>query len=320
MVIVFDAGPMTADRMFKRADARALLHEASEDRLRVVVPRAVFEEVVRATDGWLRSAKKNLSSARHNLNEAFIHPPMIPEIDVDALLQRYRDELEQRLLQNNVVIADWSQVNHEEIVARDLAGKPPFDKSGRGYRDTLTWHVIRDLVVNEGERVIFVTTDKDFSADDDPSVLHRVLVDETGGRGDAVTIVTDLAEVIRVLGDLHDEFAARLLETVEAQSSSLGTQALWHIGEKVLPYGMQSKVAEGWINRPEASEVFEAWGVWSAVVNGELEYQYTGTLNEMEFDMILESVARRSSMRSTGTPINGTRRSLGRAPSALRST
>jgi hypothetical protein len=288
MVIVFDAGPMAADRMFKRSGSRALLHECSGDRIRVIVPRAVFEEVVRATEGWLQSAKKSLGSARHNLDEAFATPPIVPELDVPALLEQYRQELEDLLLSNNVVIADWKSVEHDEIVERDLARKPPFDESGRGYRDALTWHAIRDLVLNEGERIIFVTKDKDFSDPNDESALHPTLVDELDSDRGAVKIVKDLAEAVRVVGDARNDFAERLTATIEEQSQSIGTLALLLLDD-VLPYGLQSSGADAWLNGPEVAEVYEAWGVWSAVVYGQLEFEYTGTLNEVEYEAFFES-------------------------------
>jgi PIN domain len=286
MVIVYDAGPLTADRAFKRRGSRALLRECQEGRIRVAVPRAVFEEVVNATRGWFRTAEKNLGKARHNLDEAFADPPTLGSIDVDALVARYRDELQRTLEAHDVVIGSWDDVTHDEIVDRDLARNPPFDESGRGYRDTLTWHVIRDLVVDEGERVILVTKDNDFSSDEDAAALHPKLVEEIGGDAAAVTIVKDLAEAIRVVGEARDEFRAQLAGRIEGQPHEIGTRVLGFLEEDLLPYGLQSDIGDGWLRDVEVDEVVEAWGVWTGVVYAELEFESEGLsrLYANEFD------------------------------------
>jgi hypothetical protein len=289
MVIVFDAGPLTDDRALKRPGSRALLDQCAEGHIRLVVPRVVFEEVVRATRGWLSNAKRSRDKAQHNLDEAFAQPPSLPQIDVDGLTARYRDELRQRLEDHHVVIASWDAVSHDEIVARDLERKPPFDQSGRGYRDTLIWHVIEDLVVEENERVIFITKDGDFSSDDEESALHPSLVEEIGGDKAAVTIVRDLSEAMRLVGEARDEFSEQLGATIAQEPNTVGTMALSLLDEVLLPHGLQSDLGDGWLHNVEVAEVYEVWGVWSAVVYGELEFEYTGTLNEAEYEAFFES-------------------------------
>jgi hypothetical protein len=180
-------------------------------------------------------------------------------------------------------------VSHDEIVARDLERKPPFDQSGRGYRDTLIWHVIEDLVVEENERVIFITKDGDFSSDDEESALHPSLVEEIGGDKAAVTIVRDLSEAMRLVGEARDEFSEQLGATIAQEPNTVGTMALSLLDEVLLPHGLQSDLGDGWLHNVEVAEVYEVWGVWSAVVYGELEFEYTGTLNEAEYEAFFES-------------------------------
>jgi hypothetical protein len=58
---------------------------------------------------------------------AFYAPP--------ALEKCFRERLTELGIQTLAI----SQVPHAELVARDLARKNPFVKTGKGYRDTLTW-------------------------------------------------------------------------------------------------------------------------------------------------------------------------------------
>jgi hypothetical protein len=290
MVIVFDTGPFTADRSMNKPVSRALLTECQEERIRVVIPRVVLEEVISATAGYLRNVEKNLNSARHNLGETFVNPPELPTVDVEKLVDAYRDEIEETLLDHNVEIVEWHAVSHDDVVERDLARKPPFDDSGRGYRDTLTWHVVRDLVLDHDERVILITRDHDFSvSEDDQNTLHPELVKEIGGDSEAIMIVPDIATAMRRVGDARQDLRQSLTATLDERSSEIAFEALTFLGE-LFPYGLDGEVASGKLLEVAVEDVVEAWGVLSAVARAELSFEYAGTLNEAEYDYYLETV------------------------------
>src|SRR5262249_39735205 len=59
--------------------------------------------------------------------------------------------------------------------------------------------------------------------------------------------------------------------------------------DELLPYGLQSDIGNGWVRDVEIGEIYEAWGVWTGSVYADLEFEYTGILNEAEFEAYFES-------------------------------
>ena len=284
MVIVLDAGELGRDRALKKSASRALLEECRAHRIRVVVPRGVLEEVIHGSKHRLKEARDKLAHAATLLDEMFETPPaVVPTLDVDALANQYRSELEARLRDHNVEIAEPDQVSHQQIIDRDLAKRPPFDQSGRGYRDALTWHAIRDLVIDEGEHVILVTRDNDFSANkDERDKLHPMLVAEVGGAEGAVVIVGDLAGAMRKLGAARTDLQAIFAQAVDALSPEIAQAAVAYLSD-LTPSGIQGLEMSAFIFKPSIEDIVEAWGVVSARVTSTLDFEYSGTLNEAEY-------------------------------------
>jgi hypothetical protein len=86
-------------------------------------------------------------------------------------------------------------VEHEALLRRDTERRKPFQVSGKGYRDALTWESVLQLLRN-GSRVLLVTSDSDFLADSgdglDPDLLAEV---EAAGGRDRFSVCAALAEV-----------------------------------------------------------------------------------------------------------------------------
>jgi hypothetical protein len=286
MVIVFDAGELGRDRALKKPASRALLEECQAHRIRVVVPRAVLEEVISGATGRLEEARNKVARGATLLDEMFETSPLVvPELDVDALTSQYRDEIEARLRDHNVEIVEPDRVSHQEVIARDLAKRPPFDESGRGYRDALTWHAIRDLVMGEGESVTLVTRDTDFSASKaEHQKLHPVLVGEIGGNEGAVVIVDDLGGAMRRLGAVREDLQTAFAQTVDAVSGEIAQSALAFLTD-LTPYGIDGLEISGFLVNLTVEDVVEVWGIVSATVTGTLDFEYYGTLNEVEYEI-----------------------------------
>lgn len=81
------------------------------------------------------------------------------------------------------------QVSHVDLVNRAVHRTPPFDQKGSGYRDSLVWANVLELV-RRGHDVAFVSSDRIFRSDEGglPASLRADVVDLDG----SVTIVDDL--------------------------------------------------------------------------------------------------------------------------------
>jgi predicted nucleic acid-binding protein len=281
--IVLDAGPLLADRPLKKPTTRALLEACARKEIRVLVPRVVVEEVVNAATGSFRSDAKDVRKVNDHLKNQLPSPNLLPEIDVDHLTDEFRQHFETELTRHGVEIVEHDTVEHAEIVARDLAQRKPFDESGRGYRDTLIWHVVKNVAE---ESVIFVTGNtKDFADPDDESRLHPDLAEEVSHPFGltSTTLAGSIPDVAKQLGQLRDDLREEVLAAVEAEPHALAT-GLFDYLSLALPYGLDGRTLAGRVTDARVEGVYYAWGVVTAVVSATVEYEYSGTLGEWEME------------------------------------
>ena len=112
------------------------------------------EEVESAAAGIDRSVGK-LNAALRDVG----HQPLAVNVSpMDRSV--FYDHASALLVSRNVEIAPPPNVSVVDLMYKDLDVKKPFNRSGKGFRDALTWETIRQLCVNLGDPanlVVFVT-------------------------------------------------------------------------------------------------------------------------------------------------------------------
>jgi hypothetical protein len=278
--VVLDASPLLNDRPLSKATTSALLGAAKRKELLVVVPRAVVEEVVNAARGSFKNADREIGKANDILRQQLREPPEAARLDVDKVTEIFREHFEGTLVEYNVVIAEHADVEHNEVLERDLAGRKPFDESGRGYRDALIWSVLKTI---DADAVIFVTSNtKDFCDQADHARLHEELRDEVDD-ADRFTVVGGVADVYERLGELRDDFRDGIQLSLLENSASIVNAALQYV-DPPLPDGLGSLVVSATARSFEIDRVFFAWGAVAAIVSAELDFDFGGVLDEWEFN------------------------------------
>jgi len=166
--VVLDTTVFCSDFTLSRDSALKLLESARNGNVAIHVSEVVIAETKRRFDEDLRNEGRSLSDkARNFINGRF---GSVFEVDIHASVQSaqvaYPELLDGILHGNGVIIEDFPQVSHEEVVRRDLERKLPFrsgkDKPSSGYRDSLIWLTVLDIGSRyKDDQIVFVTANSD---------------------------------------------------------------------------------------------------------------------------------------------------------------
>ncbi|MFC9351709.1 PIN domain-containing protein [Arthrobacter sp. NPDC057013] len=169
------------------ADTRWVLlaKEISAGVVQWVVPEVVVRETVRhQTAAWERAQKETLPGiqrAERGLKQIGIRV----SVDTDTLTEAtkiaadYESYLRARIAEIGGEVAALPTIEHERLLAWDLANRKPFRTEGKGYRDALIWATVLEYVTAAGADncVIFVSNNKsDFV---DKGGIHADLLGDT---------------------------------------------------------------------------------------------------------------------------------------------
>lgn len=159
--VVLDATEIHRDWFLSGLEFPLLRYLSRSHRIDPVVPASVFAEVVANHERHYARARRAIMKASTEFRRVggvasgFSFP--LPDNNLD-----YAVVLKERFESLWIEVAPPPNTPHEEIVARAVSRKPPFNESGSGYRDTLTWMTCLELA-KEGRDVFFVSQDKDFA-------------------------------------------------------------------------------------------------------------------------------------------------------------
>jgi len=180
--VVLDTSVLHNDYTLDKAPIRELLNVAALCSAVVTLPRIAFDEHVRHYEEDSNEYRRQIKKALEGLN----HLPLqdnataqIPEVT-----KPYSEFLQDVVGERNAEILDYPQVDHKFVLQRDFERRKPFGEKGKGYRDTLIWETILELLHRiESIEVIFITSNhKDF-AESGSGPLHRHLIKDLIERG-----------------------------------------------------------------------------------------------------------------------------------------
>lgn len=224
IVIVVDTNTMFEDVMLSGTRWTQLLSLCAKRRLRVAIPIVVLRERARH---WETKASNAVEAARGRYEralrdrKAFMdlglgtleEPAPVPDVAIERGAAQER--LVDRLTNVGVEILPLPKVTVAELLDRDLSGKKPFHKSGKGFRDALIWHSVMELLSSEGsDSVVYLVTDDsdDFRHDEH---LHPDLQEDTDGLGGQLRLVRGLEELV------EDEPISSLIAELAATDEQL---------------------------------------------------------------------------------------------------
>lgn len=138
---------------------------ARTDRLKlsIFIPEIVLIEKHRLFEEEFKSNFKSWgqsSSFFSLLNENSYSPPL----DFNEAIELYSKKLSTRLQKLNISVIETPQINTNVLLQRDINTVRPFDRRGRGFRDTLIWLSVLNEAKDNQSDIAFVTDDKIFWA------------------------------------------------------------------------------------------------------------------------------------------------------------
>lgn len=185
MLLLLDANALNSDPACCGSVWGVLATAPSDWNLRVAVTEVALIEAAAKYEAQVAAARSEMSRVLRKWTRLGL-----PHVDVrdDAAGQQaggsYERQLRQYLGDANVEVIAPADVPHLEIVRRAAARRRPCDEKGDGYRDTLNWLTVLRLAAEqpEGELVVWVTNDSDFSGDE-RTELHPHLLDDLDASG-----------------------------------------------------------------------------------------------------------------------------------------
>lgn len=164
MKIVLDTNVLCQDYFLKSPQAQLLLENHKVINGNIIVPQVVVDETINRYKEDLQDAVEKATKTNRVLQRLLGTDENI-DVDIEQKVATMSDELTTKFNQHKVEILPYPKVSHEEIVARDLSRKKPFQRDGKGYRDTLIWENIKSLYGWGIDDLVFISNNpKDFGA------------------------------------------------------------------------------------------------------------------------------------------------------------
>ena len=222
MHIVLDANAIVSEGFGNSRQFKALLSVSNSLGYTIVVPQIVIDETVARFSKGLASeveAVRNRLSKLSNWMDRGLDSS-VGSLNLAHETESFKCALQGKLQDANVVVVGYPDTSHEVLVGRATSRTRPFDDAGSGYRDTLIWMNVLDLVARATEPVVLVAADNAFSRKKDDPRLHGELVAEVaqirGRDAKSVTLAKDLAQLIdeHIRPSLNDVAWENPLETL----------------------------------------------------------------------------------------------------------
>lgn len=210
ITVVADTTTTFVDVMLSRTEWMQVLSLCSKGTIDVALPEIVLLETARHWEGVAGPAAAKASELVNKVNRAVtplrdigigVAYEPVPELDPPMVdRSQYTARMRERMSTIGVTTLPLPDVSHSEVLARDLARRKPFAVSGKGYRDTLVWESLKELLqgMTQNDLVYFVT---DNTADYyDDGALHPDLQAEISGWPVELRLVRNLDALVQEPG------------------------------------------------------------------------------------------------------------------------
>lgn len=142
---------------------------------KLIIPEVVLREAINK----FREEVDYLIKKINQLNGLLIpHKNLCKSLVLDNIVKDYESALNLRCHQLGIIRTCIPNIQHHEILARDLGRQRPFQNSGKGYRDTLIWETILRSVASKTSKTYFITNNSHDFADLNKKCLHADLIND----------------------------------------------------------------------------------------------------------------------------------------------
>lgn len=180
MIIILDSNVITADFKFQGNNMKILIDwlQRTDYDNSLYIPMVVFKEIINNYEREIIEFNDKLENSLKKLGKRNItYSENIPKINVEQAVAEYKSFLSDKLETMYVEILDYPDVEFDLILEKALKKEKPFKSNGDGFRDTLIWENIIEVLNNKKkEDVVFISlNNEDFGNDKKINTLHNDL-------------------------------------------------------------------------------------------------------------------------------------------------
>ncbi len=157
MRIVIDTNIICQDYWLEKPHFRVLLEGCSIIPATIYIPEIVIDELLNRYKEDLEETVLRYQNTIRNINIITKEEIKYELNDIDSLVNKYKTFLLSKLKERGVNIVPYPEIPHKKIVERDLARKKPFKRNGSGYRDCLIWENVKRIFLWGEHQVAFIT-------------------------------------------------------------------------------------------------------------------------------------------------------------------
>jgi hypothetical protein len=124
----------------------------------ILIPQVVIDEVFGKFQLNFQDSLAKLEKAEKETERLLgTKIPTSAVIDLEKVVQEYKVFFFEMLKKNGAKILPYPQVEHNIIVERAINRRKPFKDNGDGYRDTLIWFSLLEVIKGSKDTLFFVT-------------------------------------------------------------------------------------------------------------------------------------------------------------------
>lgn len=199
MNIVFDTNIIFKDWYLRGPNISLLEKFITLSNSILFIPKIVIEETINRYKETIDMKVQSIQSL-NGLQPSSINK--IQNLDVRKIVDSYSKEFLARLNELKVIQPEYSNIPHKKVVARDLARKRPFQKSGKGYRDSLLWENILNQIASSQTKTFFISNNHTDFCNKDSKILHDNLKEDLQEKG----LYPDNVEICLNLDDFLNKY------------------------------------------------------------------------------------------------------------------
>jgi hypothetical protein len=224
-LIFFDTNVFSTDSSLSSPSWDSLADAAQSGLVEMAVSDITVAEITRQVGEKAEKFQTVFAAAQTALKAHGVRA----ELEGPIVTASYDANVRSRLKTRQVDVIPLPSASHAEVVKRDIDVRKPFDRSGKGYRDTLIWLTFLEWLGNDrtaNTPAYFVSTDTgDFREDKSGGQLAAELKAELPVGAD-VSLVT-MKEIVTTIRDLKRASAMTEPHTPKP-NDGIGKDEGWH--------------------------------------------------------------------------------------------
>lgn len=164
MIVILDSNIFISDFYMAGNNFNLFMDFLNRTDNELYVPRVVLLEVKNNFKGEMKKARDRIQGQMNGLKRRIgdikLENPLTDNY-IEQEFQLYSEEFDKKLKNIGAEILEHPNVSHQAIVERAIYNKKPFKLNGTGYRDTLIWESVIELLENQETSVALITRNID---------------------------------------------------------------------------------------------------------------------------------------------------------------